>query len=68
MKTTLHSPVQKPRSGIVCHETNGDIIPDETSRNNVSSHRVLKVVCIATGRANDGEGVSVKMERMLNGC
>jgi hypothetical protein len=58
--------VENPRTSIVRFEANGDIVASKTRGHNVALNRINEVVHGATCTANNREGVSMQMDRMLN--
>ena len=58
--------VEEPRAGIVCDETNRDIIPNGTNTHDIPNNRVVKVVGRVTGAADHIEVVAMQMNRMLS--
>lgn len=58
--------MQEPRSRVVSHETDCNIVGTTTDADGVTARRVRIVVCRTTGGTNDVEGMAVQMEGVLD--
>ncbi len=59
--------VEEPRARIVSEESDRDVIVigDVPDAHDIADDRVVEVISLATGAADDVEGVSVQVNRVL---
>jgi hypothetical protein len=61
----INMAVEEPRSRVISHKANRNLIPQIADADYITHYRVVPVIGTVPRTANDPEGMAMKMDRML---